>query len=174
MQLHYDGNHCAAPSAITIPLPSRVPFRNHPRLHKPLVPLLPAFHDRFLLSLASSLWRLRLSVSVMPPPPVDSLDEVMANAEHPRKHTASPTDDLRVAKRTRTSSFLSPPTAGTDPADYKAVKYPTSAELARAGLRRSITLALDQVGFDSASEEAMESFSSIVETCKHIDTILRP
>jgi hypothetical protein len=37
--------------------------------------------------------------------------------------------------------------------------------VARRGLRRSIALVLDKVGFDAASEEAMESFSNMVETC---------
>lgn len=46
-----------------------------------------------------------------------------------------------------------------------AAKVPTATELARTGLRRGIALTLEQVGFDSSSEEAMESFTNIVETC---------
>lgn len=36
--------------------------------------------------------------------------------------------------------------------------------MSRDGLRRSITLALNHVGFDSAREDALESFTEIVET----------
>lgn len=35
----------------------------------------------------------------------------------------------------------------------------------RKSIQRSIGLALKHVGFDSASEEAMESFTQMVETC---------
>jgi hypothetical protein len=39
--------------------------------------------------------------------------------------------------------------------------------LGRDGLRRSIVLALQHVGFDSASEEALDGFTSATETCRH-------
>lgn len=47
----------------------------------------------------------------------------------------------------------------------EAAKVPTVTALARTGLHRSIALTLEKVGFDSASEEAMESFTNIIETC---------
>lgn len=36
----------------------------------------------------------------------------------------------------------------------------------RMGLRRGIMLALDHVGFDSASEEALESYTQMTEICQ--------
>jgi len=41
----------------------------------------------------------------------------------------------------------------------------TVEELARKGLRRSIALTLQKVGFEGAMPEAMESFVSIAEEC---------
>ncbi|KAI1126614.1 hypothetical protein F5Y10DRAFT_209405 [Nemania abortiva] len=49
-------------------------------------------------------------------------------------------------------------------ANYEAVRRPTAGTMARDGLRRSITLALNHVGFDSAREEALEGFTEMVET----------
>jgi hypothetical protein len=42
----------------------------------------------------------------------------------------------------------------------------TAEELARTGLRRGIALALQKVGFDGASPDAMESFVSMAEECR--------
>lgn len=107
---------------------------------------------------------------IMSPPPVANADTVMTDAEHPRKRAASSTGDLSISKRPRTLSLRSSNTAVADQTAQKPGQFPTTAELARAGLRRSITLVLKHVntGFDSASEEAMESFTSIVETCKTV------
>lgn len=104
----------------------------------------------------------------MSPAPVASSEIVMTNAEKPRKRAASSTNELPLSKRPRTLSLHSSHTAEADGTAPKAGQVPTTAELARAGLRRSITLVLKHVnaGFDSASEEAMESFTSVVETCK--------
>ncbi|KAI1112687.1 hypothetical protein F5Y14DRAFT_421083 [Nemania sp. NC0429] len=49
-------------------------------------------------------------------------------------------------------------------APYEATRHPTDENMARDGLRRSITLALNHVGFDAAAEEALESFTETVET----------
>ncbi|KIH90455.1 hypothetical protein SPBR_01125 [Sporothrix brasiliensis 5110] len=43
---------------------------------------------------------------------------------------------------------------------------PSANEEARQGLRRALVLALDHVGFSSASNEALESFLLITESCK--------
>lgn len=51
------------------------------------------------------------------------------------------------------------------PKPYEVVRHPTVESMGRDGLRRSITLALKHVGFDSAKEEALESFTEMVETC---------
>ncbi|KAJ3570416.1 hypothetical protein NPX13_g5739 [Xylaria arbuscula] len=47
---------------------------------------------------------------------------------------------------------------------YEVVRHPTVESMGRDGLRRSITLALKHVGFESAKEEALESFTEMVET----------
>ena len=47
-----------------------------------------------------------------------------------------------------------------------ASTQPTSDELAKTALRRSIALALQRVGFDSATPDAMESFVLMAETCR--------
>ena len=51
-----------------------------------------------------------------------------------------------------------------------AMRIPTSEDLGRDGLRRSIALTLQHVGFDSASPEAMESFTAAAETCTYISS----
>ncbi|TRX91976.1 hypothetical protein FHL15_007073 [Xylaria flabelliformis] len=77
------------------------------------------------------------------------------------------------SKRQRTAA-LEPDTTSTAPvsghnkqAAYEAVRRPTAENLGRDGLRRSITLALSHVGFDSATEEALEGFTETVETYMH-------
>ncbi|KAI8623117.1 hypothetical protein F5Y19DRAFT_459847 [Xylariaceae sp. FL1651] len=47
---------------------------------------------------------------------------------------------------------------------YEVVKRPTAEHLGRDGLRRSITLVLKHIGFDSAMEDALEGFTETVET----------
>lgn len=108
----------------------------------------------------------------MSPAPVDDSDQVMAFAENPRKRAASSTNELPTTKRPRTLSLHSSHTTRADGTTPKPGRAPSTAEMARAGLRRSITLVLKHVnaGFDSASEEAMESFTSIVETCKMVSS----
>jgi hypothetical protein len=108
----------------------------------------------------------------MSPALVVNSDEIMNDVENPRKRGSSATNELPVTKRPRTLSFRSLDTGEADGTAQDLAKVPTSAELARAGLRRSITLALEQVGFHSASEESLESFSTIVETCKTISVLM--
>lgn len=43
---------------------------------------------------------------------------------------------------------------------------PTHRHLARCGIQRSIALVLRHDGFSSATPEAMESFTSLVESCE--------
>ncbi|KAI2640051.1 hypothetical protein GGS21DRAFT_504809 [Xylaria nigripes] len=47
---------------------------------------------------------------------------------------------------------------------YEISRRPTPDCMGRGGLRRSITLTLKHVGFDSATEEALEGFTEAVET----------
>lgn len=43
---------------------------------------------------------------------------------------------------------------------------PNEYNVHREGLQRSIALALNHVGFEAASEEAIESFTAMTETCQ--------
>ncbi|GAP85754.1 putative bromodomain associated domain-containing protein [Rosellinia necatrix] len=52
----------------------------------------------------------------------------------------------------------------TTEAAYESLRRPTAESMGRDGLRRSIALALDHVGFDSATEEALEGFTETVES----------
>ncbi|KAJ8132817.1 hypothetical protein O1611_g810 [Lasiodiplodia mahajangana] len=79
-------------------------------------------------------------------------------------------DHISRSKRQRTTT-LEPDTGSTifsssnaTQTIYEAVRRPTAENTARGGLRRSITLALNHVGFDSATEEALEGFTEMVET----------
>ena len=51
---------------------------------------------------------------------------------------------------------------------------PRPDDVAHAGMRRSIALALDHVGFDSADTAAVESFALATEECKasRVDAVL--
>lgn len=52
---------------------------------------------------------------------------------------------------------------------------PNADSMGRDGLRRSIALALEHVGFDAATPEALESFANNAETCTcHHGTEIRP
>lgn len=76
-------------------------------------------------------------------------------------------DDGPGAKRKRvTPSTVILRTEYTDRLTHSPT-LATPEELARRGLRRSIALTLQKVGFESASPDAMESFVSLTETCRH-------
>ncbi|KAB5571784.1 WD40-repeat-containing domain protein [Coniochaeta sp. 2T2.1] len=100
----------------------------------------------------------------MSPAPVTSPDQVMADAEDSRKRASPATNELPASKRQRTLSLRSSHTAEADHIAEARAQTPTTSELARAGIRRGISLVLGHDGFESTSEEAMESFTSIVET----------
>jgi transcription initiation factor TFIID subunit 8 len=104
----------------------------------------------------------------------------MTEAEPRGEKRASPSDgtgshDGRPQKRSRTSIWASESTLDEQKekapgaADKKkAVVRPSSDSVARDGLRRSIAVALQHVGFESASEEALESVTAATETCEII------
>ncbi|KAK0744728.1 hypothetical protein B0T21DRAFT_358254 [Apiosordaria backusii] len=84
-------------------------------------------------------------------------------ASEARKRTAEPTDDeLPATKRLRSeeADFNS---ALEQLQSLQIAPSITQEEIARAGLRRAIALALSHVGFDSSSKDAMEMFVSMVE-----------
>ncbi|KAI1428691.1 hypothetical protein F5Y12DRAFT_683274 [Xylaria sp. FL1777] len=72
-----------------------------------------------------------------------------------RMRTTTPKLDVTSPLRTQVH---------TTQAAYEVVRRPTAESMGRDGLRRSITLALKHVGFDSATEEALEGFTETVET----------
>lgn len=90
-------------------------------------------------------------------------------AESPKKRASLPPDEIPHAKRMRTDSLdasqpvnLSATVGDTVPVP----EVPNEYNVHREGLQRSIALALDHVGFEAASEEAMESFTAMTETCQ--------
>ena len=50
-----------------------------------------------------------------------------------------------------------------------ASKAESDDDLARGGLRRALVLALDHVGFSSATDDALESFLLMTESCMPCD-----
>ncbi|OLN86324.1 Transcription initiation factor TFIID subunit 8 [Colletotrichum chlorophyti] len=93
----------------------------------------------------------------MPSPPADST---------PRKHSLPSEDDESRSKRQRTEPRMS-----VTPADDRELSQPGATKVtipsldyqAKSGMERSIGLALQQVGFDAATPEAMDSFLAMVE-----------
>jgi transcription initiation factor TFIID subunit 8 len=82
--------------------------------------------------------------------------------------------DVHPSKRQRTTTQA--PVNETVTANaFDAINHTTAAEklkkaseanFAHDGLQRSIVLALQHVGFDSASPEALESLTTATETCE--------
>lgn len=71
------------------------------------------------------------------------------------------------AKRQRTSTVdREPDLAAIETKPYDVVNRDTAGDFGRDGLRRSIALTLQHVGFDSATQEAMEGFTETVDTCR--------
>ncbi|KAJ4401102.1 hypothetical protein N0V82_010885 [Gnomoniopsis sp. IMI 355080] len=86
-----------------------------------------------------------------------------ADSPSGQKRSCSVPEDSPPTKRQRTESLsnaITLETPGTFPVDEPANEYHVN----RKTLQRSIALALEHVGFDSASEEAMESFTLMTET----------
>jgi transcription initiation factor TFIID subunit 8 len=90
--------------------------------------------------------------------------------ETSRKRSSDDTDDqVDRVKRQRTETIEAETDRtliATQKPVYDAVNRPTSEDLGRDGLRRSIALVLQHVGFDSATHEALESFTEAVDTCE--------
>lgn len=94
----------------------------------------------------------------------------MMGSEPPRKRSSlSNGDDHPPLKRQRIASLdtarpadISIADLGTYPVDEIQDEYHVN----RAGLQRAIGLALQHVGFDCASQDALESFTLMTETCQ--------
>lgn len=92
------------------------------------------------------------------------------SSDSPKKRASSAGDDTPApAKRQRTHSSSTANSAESPVAAVVPTRIdgpPNFNEQHRMELRRSITLALGHVGFESASEEALESFTHMTETCQ--------
>lgn len=77
-----------------------------------------------------------------------------------RQRTATLKPELGVA--------TAPPVAGSTelPSATAGVNVNSEANFAREELQRSIAIALQHVGFNSTSQEALESLTSATETCR--------
>lgn len=92
------------------------------------------------------------------------------SSDSPKKRASPASDDTPgPAKRQRTQSSSTANSAESPVAAVLPTRIdgpPNFNEQHRMELRRAITLALGHVGFDSASEEALESFTHMTETCQ--------
>lgn len=106
-----------------------------------------------------------------PASPTRANDPTLEMASTMRKRSAELEAERRAHKKQRVLSSSNIPLAAEfeedDSYDDLESDLTTAEELARAGLRRSIALTLNGVGFDSASADAMESFVTMAEKCMH-------
>jgi transcription initiation factor TFIID subunit 8 len=93
-------------------------------------------------------------------------DDPPAMASDSRKRSAEPNDDQPSAKRMREMPSSVILAIGSSEESPCSIDLATSEELARKAMRRSLSLVLQKVGFDSATPDAMESFVSMTEICK--------
>lgn len=90
------------------------------------------------------------------------------------KRSLSPAEDVQPnPKRSRMDFDVSEMEDLLDD-DSRAIESlaPTQQFQARSGIQRSIAMVLKHDGFESASPEALESFTGMVETCELISGIL--
>ncbi|KAH8887815.1 hypothetical protein GQ53DRAFT_655334 [Thozetella sp. PMI_491] len=80
-----------------------------------------------------------------------------------RKRAATSEVDHPAGKRLRTAASYTAFPIDMDESSDSASTTVTADELAKSGLRRSIGLVLDKVGFDSADPLAMETFTELAE-----------
>lgn len=100
----------------------------------------------------------------------------MAEPSHKRANPANgasyrdkPSKKPRLASGVSSSTASTTNTASaatTEAPLYEVVNRPTAQDVGRDGLRRSIAIALEHVGFDAATPEALESFTEAAETCR--------
>lgn len=90
------------------------------------------------------------------------------------KRSLSPAEDVQPnPKRSRVDFDVSEMEDLLDD-DSRAIESlaPTQQFQARSGIQRSIAMVLKHDGFESASPEALESFTGMVETCEFMSSIL--
>ncbi|KXJ95045.1 bromodomain associated protein [Microdochium bolleyi] len=82
-------------------------------------------------------------------------------------HRSKPSKKARLAGASSQDSGKATKSSKTQSAEtslYEIVNRPTAQDVGRDGLRRSIALALEHVGFDAATPESLESFTEATET----------
>ncbi|TEA10596.1 Transcription initiation factor TFIID subunit 8 [Colletotrichum sidae] len=86
-----------------------------------------------------------------------------------KRSSSSPTDDEQPAAKRKKTDDQAPTWVSNDieaclPSAATKIAVPSLGSQAKSGLERSISLALQHVGFDAASPEAMENFLIMIET----------
>lgn len=68
------------------------------------------------------------------------------------------------------------PSQSSDQLDFSPFisTVPSLHGQARQGIQRSVAMVLEHDGFDSATPEAMESFTHLVESCTSVTTLVLP
>jgi transcription initiation factor TFIID subunit 8 len=92
----------------------------------------------------------------------------MSAMAEPRKRRPTQDGDLDrpSSKRARTRAEDDIPLEEDVSLQSDALHLPSIDELAKNGLRRGVVLALQQVGFESASPAVLEGFTNMTETCE--------
>lgn len=96
------------------------------------------------------------------------LSHKRANPANGASHRDKPSKKPRLTSAVSSSAASTTNTASaatTEAPLYEVVNRPTAQDVGRDGLRRSIAIALEHVGFDAATPEALESFTEAAETC---------
>lgn len=99
---------------------------------------------------------------------VDSVDDMDLSRKRPNPDDGE-SNGQSQSKRQRTGDLESRPDTPVCPTltgkdAYEVVRYPTAESFGRDGLRRAIVVALKHVGFESATNEALEGFTDAVDT----------
>ncbi|KAI1408358.1 hypothetical protein F5Y13DRAFT_111273 [Hypoxylon sp. FL1857] len=100
-------------------------------------------------------------------PSLDSDGDHEQNPPPKRQRTADAESQNPRDSRSATPDQVTPNENEVAPRErltFEVVKRPMAEDFGKDGLRRSISVALKQVGFDGAKPEALESFTELVDT----------
>jgi transcription initiation factor TFIID subunit 8 len=102
-----------------------------------------------------------------------SASVISVDSDTKRPKHATPEDEPSSGQQLETSqnpTEQDSPSEWADEESFSAVPSlsPTLHHIARCGIQRSIAMVLSHDGFQSASPEALESFTGVVETCRHL------
>lgn len=104
---------------------------------------------------------------------------ISVDSDTKRPKHATPEDEPSSAQQLETTQNIAGRDSSSEWADeesFSAVPSlsPTLHHIARCGIQRSIAMVLAHDGFQSASPEALESFTGAVEMCRHPLCFHRP